>query len=94
MKTFFQKLILFLPLGFLLLALANMLFLHKYLFHTRHSDLQTLAFGGVVLSLFIALVYEAINSEPKRGYRKIYKSYIAIPLIVVMVLLTLASMNR
>lgn len=94
MKSFFQKLALSLPLAFLILALVDMFLLHEYFLKTRYSVLQTLAFAGLTLSLCIALISEAVNKESKSGLRIIYKWYISIPLIVLAVLLTLASMNR
>lgn len=94
MKNFFQKLFLWLPLAFLILALVDMFLLQEYFFKTRYSVLQTPVFAGLTLSLCIALMTEAINKESKRGLRIIYKWYIAVPIIFVTVLLTFASMSR
>jgi hypothetical protein len=94
MKVFFQKLILWLPLAFLILALLDMFLLHEYLFKTRYSVLQTSALGGLTVAFIVATISEAVKRDSIRGPRMIYKWYIAVPIIIVLVLLTLASMNR
>jgi|AntRauTorckE6833_2_1112554.scaffolds.fasta_scaffold06748_4 hypothetical protein len=94
MKIFFQKLFLWLPLAFLILVLADMFFIHEYFFKTRYSILQTPAFAGLTLSFLIASISETMNKESKHGLRKIYKWYVALPVILILIALTLASMNK
>jgi hypothetical protein len=94
MKTFLLKLVLWLPLAFLLLALADMFFLHKYFFVTRYSVLQTPALAGLTISYIIATISEAMAQSPIKGIRNIYKWNVAIPLAIFMILFTLASMSR
>ena len=94
MKTFFSKLVLWLPLAFLVLVLADIFFIHEYFFRTRYSVLQTPSFVGLTISLIIATIFEATATQQKHGLRTIYRWYVAIPLIILMILLTLTSMNR
>jgi hypothetical protein len=93
-KAFLQKLVLWLPLAFLILALFDMFYIQEYFFKARYSVLQTSSLVGLTLSFLLAAISEATNRESKNGLRNIYKWHIAIPIIFVMVLLTLASMNR
>ena len=94
MRTFLLKLALWLPLAFLLLALADMFFLHKYFFVTRYSVLQTPALAGLTISYTIAAILETTAQRPVKGILNIYKWYVAIPLAILMLLFTLASMSR
>jgi len=95
MNKFIKMLILWLPLGFLILPFADALFIREYLFDkARYSTLQTYAFLGLALSLFLAMLYEMRNSEHKSIPRIVYKWYIALPLILAATLLALVSISR
>lgn len=95
MKTFFHKLILWLPLGFLLLPFADTFFLREYVFNNaRHSVLPTYAFIGLVLSILLAMFIEMRNTGHKSKVRLVYRWYISIPLIIIVIFLALASMSR
>ena len=95
MKKFLGKFILWLPLGFFILPFADDLLLREYLFNkARYSTLPTYALTGFAMSLLVAMFYEMKMPEHKLDLRIIYKWYIALPLIFIVILLTLASMNR
>jgi len=94
MKTFISKLFIWLPLAFLILAIVDMFFLQEYFFKTRYSVLQTPALAGLTISYVFASILEMMNRRPATGLRYIYKWYVALPVVVLLILITLSSMNR
>lgn len=74
--------------------IADIFFIREYFFRTRYSTLQTSMLIGLTVSFIIATISEVSIKEPKHFFRNIYKLPIAIPLVIVMILLTLSSMNQ
>ena len=94
MKLFLSKLISWLPFAFLVFVLIDMFFLEKYLFRTRYAVLLTPSLIGLTISYVIATLRIAMGRERVKGVTYIYAWYIAIPITILLLLLTLASMNR
>lgn len=82
-----------LPLAFLVLILADMFFLHEYFLKTRHSVILTPAFAGLTVSFLVAFIFGTVTKAEKYGFRSIYRWYVALPLVILMTFLTIASMN-
>jgi|AntRauTorckE6833_2_1112554.scaffolds.fasta_scaffold23959_2 hypothetical protein len=94
MKIFISKLLLWLPLAFLILTLVDMFFLERYIFKTRYGVLFTPALVGLTISYIAAAISEAVNNKSVTGVRYIYKWHAALPLAIILIMITLASMNR
>ena len=93
MKPFISKLILWLPIGFTALFFLQIFGLIPFYTHSRHSYLQTYILLGWILSYVVAYAYSFKSNNDSFKKNPLLKWYVVLPVLFILGMFTLASLN-
>lgn len=83
-----------LPFLFVVLYLADIIFIEKYFFRTRYAVLQTPILGGLIASYLIVAVVSELRNYQSKYILWLYKIYVLIPITLFLLSIFLASTSR